>query len=244
MIQAQSQSGRGAVSRQMLFPSLLLLILTGCDWRGPQTLPEQVLGEWKTDDARYQGRFVKVEADQITFGLGGAAPDELEHIERVHMVPTDNRIDYAIKLKKPNGASDSIALLFTPERGGELRLKNQPKVVWSRRKDPVQPQPVKSPRPAALPFDVVLGEHKTIYKIDCIRPKVCHSTRSALECTGRPAIGWVWPLRPKRRTSHMTARRRCTRRRSRPPRSSRSYSTVFGTRSSLAWARAAATFRR
>jgi len=92
----------GVAPRQMLFLSLLL-ILAGCDGRGPQTLPQQILGEWRTEDARYQGRFLKVEADQITFGLGGAAPDELEHIERVQMAPANNPIDYVIKLKKKRG---------------------------------------------------------------------------------------------------------------------------------------------
>jgi len=159
----------------MLLVSLLLLLLAGCDWRDPRTLPGQVLGEWKTDDARYQGRFLKVETDQITFGLGGAAPNELEHIESVHMEPANNPTDYLIRLKRLSGASDSVVLRFTPENGGEIRLKNQPKVVWSRKKDPMQAQPTEASLPAALPLDVLLGEHKTIYKIDCIRPKVCHS---------------------------------------------------------------------
>src|SRR5579863_8795319 len=126
-----SHHGFGRPSPRMLLVSLLLLLLAGCDWRDPRTLPGQVLGEWKTDDARYQGRFLKVETDQITFGLGGAAPNELEHIESVHMEPANNPTDYLIRLKRLSGASDSVVLRFTPENGGEIRLKNQPKVVWS-----------------------------------------------------------------------------------------------------------------
>ncbi len=159
----------------MLLVSFVLLLLAGCNWRDPQTLPEQLLGEWKTDDARYQGRFLKVETDQITFGLGGAAPNELEHIERVHMEPANNPTDYLIKLKKLDGAPDSVVLRFSPENGGELRLKNQPHVVWSRNKNPIQAQPARALLPAALPLGVLLGEPKTIYTIECIRPKVCHS---------------------------------------------------------------------
>ncbi len=175
MIHFHAHDGRGAASRQMLLLSLLLVVLASCDWRGPQTLPEQVLGEWKTDDARYQGRFLKIEADRITFGLGGVAPDELEHIDRIRVASANNPADYIIKLKRNNGAPDSVALRFTPENGGELRLKNQPKVVWFRKRDPEQRQPAQTLLPAALPLDLLFGEHKIIYKIDCIHPKACHS---------------------------------------------------------------------
>jgi hypothetical protein len=118
---------------------------------------------------------LKVETDQITFGLGGAAPDELEHIEEIRMSPADNPTDYVIQLKKQSGASDSIALRFTPENGGELRMKYQPKVVWARKKLSGQARQVGLPPPPTQPLDVLFGEHRTIYKVDCIRPKVCRS---------------------------------------------------------------------
>lgn len=174
MIRFQSHNGFGAASLPTLFVSLLLLMLAGCDWRVPKTLPGQIVGEWKTDDSRYQGRFLRLETDQITFGLGGAAPDELERIESVRMMPSDQPTAYVIQLRKVSGTTDSIALRFTPENGGELRIKSQPKVVWTRKADAGRALPVKSP-PATLPLDVLLGQHRTIYKIDCIRPKVCRS---------------------------------------------------------------------
>ncbi len=101
---------------------LLLLLLSGCDWRGPQTLPGQMVGEWKTDEPRYRGRFIRIEADRITFGLGGLAPDKAEHVERVRMASTnDDATDYTIRLREVDGAPDSIVLQFTSQNGGELR---------------------------------------------------------------------------------------------------------------------------
>src|ERR1017187_5131159 len=128
----------------LLFP--LLLLLTGCDWRGPQTLPGQMVGEWRTDEPRYHGRFIKLETDRITFGLGGGAPDKTEHVERVRMAPSDNPRDYTIRLKEGDGTPDSIVLQFTAQNGGELRLKSQPKIIWKRKREPARSQPKGAPQ--------------------------------------------------------------------------------------------------
>jgi hypothetical protein len=167
----------------LLLPTLLLF--AGCGGRGPQMLPAQMVGEWKTDEARYRGRSMKLETDRITFGLGGAAPDRAELVERVSMTPRYNPTDYNIQLKAVDGTSDSIVLQFTPENGGELRLKNQPKMVWKRRDESVKTPPKESPQPETSPHQTpqhemqpserVYGEHVTIYKIDCLRPDVCRS---------------------------------------------------------------------
>ena len=166
--------------RLLLLP--LLLLLAGCDWRGPQVLPGQMVGEWRTDELRYHGRFLRLETDRITFGLGGMAPDKAEHIERVKMAPGNNVTEYTIRLKAVDGTPDLIVLQFNPQNG-ELRLKNQPKMVWKRWTEPARTAPKATP-PAdrvsgerskgAPPADYISGEHKTIYLIDCVRPKVCH----------------------------------------------------------------------
>jgi hypothetical protein len=163
----------------------LLLLLSGCDRRGPQTLPVQMVGEWRTDEPRYHGRFLRLETDRITFGLGGVAPDKAEHVERVSMAPSDNPTDYTIRLKAGDGTADSIVLLFTPQNGGELRLKSQPKIVWKRKTEPAKKLPEETPQhetsqPEApqretRPADRIYGEHVIIYKIDCLRPNVCRS---------------------------------------------------------------------
>lgn len=175
MIGFPSHRELGGPSRQTLLLLLLLLLLAGCDWRRPQTLPGQVVGEWRTDEPRYKGRFIRLETDQITFGLGGVAPDKSEHIERVRMAPTGKSTDYVIGMRAEDGTPDSIALQFTPENGGELRMKNQLKVVWRRKNQSTKTLPGETPQHKTVPPDGTYVEHRTIYKIDCIRPKVCRS---------------------------------------------------------------------
>jgi len=155
--------------RKKLLLFLPLALAAGCNGGGPQTLPAQIVGVWKTDDARYHGRFLKLESDQITFGLGGIAPNQLEQIETVKMVPSDKATDYVIGLRAQDGTSDSVTLRFVPENGGELGIRNQAKVVWRRRSFPGATPP-ETPLRDGWP-----NEHKTVYKIDCLWPSLCRS---------------------------------------------------------------------
>src|SRR5437016_7882758 len=118
MIGFSSQNEPAWNSRQALLLMPLLLLLVGCAWRDPKTLPGQMVGEWRTDEPRYNGRFLRLEADRITFGLGGVAPDKAEHVERVRMTPRDNPTEYTVHLTSTDGTTDSIALQFTTQNGG------------------------------------------------------------------------------------------------------------------------------
>jgi hypothetical protein len=167
---------------RLLLP--LLLLLAGCDWRGSQTLPAQMVGDWRTDEPRYHGRLMRLETDRITFVLGGVVPDNTELIENVRMASSSNPTDYTLHLKARDGTEESIVLQFTPQNGGELRLNSQSKVVWKRKSQiagttPGAPQGETSqkeaPQQGTPAANRGYGEHVTIYKIDCLKPKACRS---------------------------------------------------------------------
>ena len=187
MTRPQAQCGGRWQALLLVLPWLLWL--GGCGAGKLQTLPAQITGEWRSDDARYQGRFMRLETDEITFGLGGAGPDEDEHIESVTVAPDNDHTDYTIRLRKANGQRDALVLLFSEQDNGELRLKNQSKIVWKRKENENDKEARKAPqkatrhdvplpevaRPEPLTAERVFGGHRTLYKIDCIRPNVCHS---------------------------------------------------------------------
>ena len=193
MIRLAAHNERCKARRSTLLLLLpLLLWFVGCD-QGTPTLPRQMAGTWRTNEAKYDGRFMKLDGDRITFGMGGTAPDKVELVERVNMTPRDNPTDYTVKLKMADGSPDSIILQYSEQFGGELRLKSQPKIVWSRTIQPVKKQVADAPAPApaatpgpasgSLPLpkhetitrEQIYGEHMTIYRIDCIKPNVCKS---------------------------------------------------------------------
>lgn len=169
-------SRKAAGTKALTVASLTLALLTGCTRQAtePQVLPAQVLGEWRTNETRYEGRFLKLDSDQVTIGLGREAPDQREHIQRVSSTPPDSPTDYVIGLRTSDGREDSIALQFSPKNGGELRLKNQPKILWRRQWTSENPDEM--PRQSTLTSGRSYIGHQTIYKIDCIQPPaVCHS---------------------------------------------------------------------
>ncbi len=195
MIRLAAKNHRRKVWRSSFLLSLpLLLSLAGCDQSVP-TLPRQVTGTWRTNEPKYDGRFMKLDGDKITFGMGGTGPDRTELVERVKMTPPDHPTDYEVKLKMADGSPDLITLQYVDQFGGELRLKSQPKILWSRTIMPGKKQVADTPAPAAAPKSApapgsaplpmpkvqtitreqIYGEHMTIYRIDCIKPNVCKS---------------------------------------------------------------------
>lgn len=169
--------------------SLPLLSLTGCDGSDQQTLPKQMVGVWKTDDPRYKNRYMNVEVQRITFGMGGTSPDRPEFVDNVK-TSREHPSDYIVKLKMTDGSPDSITLQYAEQNGGELRLKSQPKIVWTRNQLPVKkvaeatgPEPAPTPTSTGLAApkvqtltpDRIYGDHVTIYRIDCLKPHTCKS---------------------------------------------------------------------
>jgi hypothetical protein len=175
MIRLPSHHEASRRSREAGLLLWLLFLLTGCSWRQPPTLPAQIVGEWRTQESRYQGRFIRLDNGQITFGLGGLAPDNTERIEKVRMTPRENPTDYVLTLRAADGTPDSIALHFSPENGGELRIKSQFTLVWRHPPKGGPGKTLPSRAQAAAPLDGSRVEHKTIYKIDCLLPEHCHS---------------------------------------------------------------------
>lgn len=158
----------------------LLLCLTGCAGERLTALPPQLVGEWRTTEGRYQGRFMRLEADRITFGMGGAGPDKLERIQNVRFCNVDAEQEYRINLLTADGSTDTLTLDFTQGNGGELHLKNQPKIVWRIGKASPHAAPATPAHASELPQTPVLpavtgNRHNTIYRIDCLRPNVCKS---------------------------------------------------------------------
>ena len=188
---AHNKRRRAWRSILLLLLPLLLLCLAGCDQAAQTatTLPRQMAGTWRTDEPKYEGRYMKLDGDRITFGLGGTASDRVEMVEQVTMTPLDNPTDFTVRLKMSDGGTDTIKLQYVDKFGGELHLKSQPKIAWSRKNLPPKKQQqvaeAPAPQPATAPLGTpkhetitrerMYGEHMTIYKIDCLKPNTCKS---------------------------------------------------------------------
>jgi hypothetical protein len=159
---------------------LLASCLAGCAGQPLTALPPQLVGEWRTAEGRYQGRFMRVETDRITFGMGGAGPDKLERVQNVRVFKADSGQEFRINLVAADGSPDPLVLDFSKANGGELHLKSQPNIVWTTGKLSPHAAPAAPPSTSQPPQTHALtpltgNDHKTIYRIDCLQPNVCKS---------------------------------------------------------------------
>jgi hypothetical protein len=195
----------------------LIMSLCACNGKRLSALPPQLLGDWTTTDARYHGRSMNLAANQVTFGMGGTGSDRPERVEGVRLITAENNEEYNIALRTPENSSDRLILEFEAGHGGEIHLKSQPRIIWTRAKasSTSSSVPAESAGAAAHAHSAsgasagpgasassaasarsggsgsshalddnadipsitpqLMNDHKTIYKIDCIRPNICKS---------------------------------------------------------------------
>lgn len=174
MTQRTLEDDAHSQARHALLLVPLVIMLAGCKAPMVKTLPAEIVGRWTTGEPQYRSRSMTLEPEQITFGLGGLAPDKVEQVETVRMAQKQGEIEYLINLKAADQTPDSFVVRFRPENGGELRLRNQSKVVWTRANNssrPVQSMELQTP----IVPETRYFEHRTIYKIDCLHVDICHS---------------------------------------------------------------------
>lgn len=110
--------------------SLVAIGTPGCTQPEPAEIPEELIGVWVTDDQRYEGRFLKLEARTIHFGIGGDQATENPIID-VETIQEEGTSIYRIHYLSPEGLEYSQTLNYDPE-SEEIRYKNRPSVVWKR----------------------------------------------------------------------------------------------------------------
>jgi hypothetical protein len=110
--------------------------LWGCTKSPSNALPTEIQGHWVTQSPGYQERYLQLEKD---FVLIGVAQDETPSIQRVYRVETEgNGRQMTYKIYSTGAESDfTLTIYFDPANGGEIKVKNQPGIVW-KRADPSQ----------------------------------------------------------------------------------------------------------
>jgi hypothetical protein len=105
----------------------VILLLSACTG----SVPDEIIGTWKTDHPQYANCILQIEKDFITFGdpEGNMNKSSVTGVSRTKegpmMIVT---IDYVDEDKAPF----SLDLLFSGENRGSLSLKNQQDITWKR----------------------------------------------------------------------------------------------------------------
>ena len=117
----------------------VLVVFLGCPWKD-KTVPDHLLGTWRTSDPKYADRFFQIEPDHIIFGTGAKkssthpiAGISTHEIARIKENLEGPYIFYSIYYLNEEGQEYQFSFFYNPESNGPIRFKNQIEIAWTKR---------------------------------------------------------------------------------------------------------------
>ncbi len=114
----------------------LTSVFFGCQGAKLTSLPDGLLGVWKTSAPKYADRFFELKREAITFGTGEGA-SSAHDILSVEKVPAGKQVLYTIRYATEGGKRSEFSFYYDPANGGTIRFKNQKEMEW--KKEPPRP---------------------------------------------------------------------------------------------------------
>ena len=110
------------------------LTFFGCSPNEIDNLPQEVLGHWETETPKYAGFSFELGEETVTFtDLNAENGIESNTIEkRTKELDNEANIFYVVHYENEEGLELKFAFYYDPSGGGEIRLKNQETIVWTR----------------------------------------------------------------------------------------------------------------
>jgi hypothetical protein len=110
-----------------------LLVITGCESTKPASVPPELLGTWRTTDARYEGLFFRIDPMSFAFST---VEGNVENYSIVKYEKSDAQQQRSDSTHVLHGSRDGqklqVRLLYESFGGGRFRFKNQDKTFWTR----------------------------------------------------------------------------------------------------------------
>ena len=103
---------------------------SGCRVARLESVPDELVGVWKTTSPRYEDRFFEISEDLIVFGTGGRNT-EAHRILSIREALEDERLLYAISYESAEGEEYGFFFYYDPAGSGVIRFKNQQNMAWT-----------------------------------------------------------------------------------------------------------------
>jgi hypothetical protein len=118
-------------SRQALLIFTLLATIVGCQPATEKTIPDDLLGVWKTSEPKYADRFFELKKDAIIIATGENNTDtySVASIEQAH---DEEGLLYKIHYLNLEGQQILFSIYYAPTNHGVIRLANQKHFTWTR----------------------------------------------------------------------------------------------------------------
>ena len=120
--------------KKMLMVFLFLIISLGCGAK-ITSVPESLVGIWRTGAPNYADRFFELRKNEVVFQIGEGKFDthRISKIEKEES-RKEKRMLYIIYYKGEGGDETKFLFYHYPEEMGVIRFKNQQEMVWTKEK--------------------------------------------------------------------------------------------------------------
>ena len=117
-----------------IFLSLAVLIsLFGCQSGGPDGLPGELIGVWKTSAPKYNDCSFELTRDYIIFtNSHSAAHVDTNFVLNMKQVPERGHFLYTILYENIHEQKYKFSFYYYSTKDGVIRLKNQTDVEWRK----------------------------------------------------------------------------------------------------------------
>jgi hypothetical protein len=123
--------------RQRTFLALFvtLALMSGAHCQERDTVPQELIGVWVTKDPNYADRPFEIKKNTVIFEQGlGYLDFDVYPIAGVKKTDLENQTLYIIYYTISSGKRFEFSFYFSAAKGGEIRFKNQPEMVWTKKK--------------------------------------------------------------------------------------------------------------
>ena len=117
----------------------VLAVLAGCGPERTKTVPDELVGVWRTTDPKYADRFLELTKTTISFGTGGQ-DSYTRTVVAVEKRRGNGDTLYTVVYVDPQGEY-KFSLYYEAVGGGLIRYKNQKGIAWTRQRGALAAQP-------------------------------------------------------------------------------------------------------
>jgi hypothetical protein len=129
---AWQDPGREMMRLRNILPVLAILVcFFGCRSEEDQTIPDALVGVWKTSAPGYEDNSFELGKDEIVFGAGrsGFSVNSIYKVETVHQAD-EKTLLITIHSTDEDGKDNVTSIYYDETPPGSIRFKNQPQIEW------------------------------------------------------------------------------------------------------------------
>ena len=122
-------------ARTFLVLLVTFALMFGVQCQKQFAVPEELIGVWVTKDPRYSNYPFEIKKNTVIFEQGlGYLDFDVYPIAGVQKTELEGQTLYIIYYTLTSGKEFEFSFYYSAANGGEIRFKNQPEMLWTKKK--------------------------------------------------------------------------------------------------------------